>query len=95
MSAKDFNREGCPNCEEITKMRGDREKVQACTSSNFEGMIALIDPQTSWVGKWQRVSNYVRGIYAARVSGPLPDDVADELAARDITYRPRDQNTDD
>lgn len=77
-------------------------------------MIALVDPQTSWVGRWQRVctsthahlphiaelnfvllANYVRGIYAARVTGPLPEEVMDELSARGLTYRPRDQNTSD
>ncbi|KZS94027.1 transcription initiation Spt4 [Sistotremastrum niveocremeum HHB9708] len=95
LTPQDFRRTGCPNCDEITKMKGDSEKVTICTTANFEGMIALVDPQTSWVGRWQRVSNYVRGIYAARVTGPLPEEVMDELSARGLTYRPRDQNTSD
>lgn len=26
-----------------------------CTTSYFEGTIAMIEPQGSWVGKWQRI----------------------------------------
>jgi len=76
-------------------MRNDGERVELCTSNDFEGMIALIDPKDSWVGRWQRISNFTRGIYAARVSGTLPEEIQEELQAQGMTYRPRDQNTED
>lgn len=34
------------------KQNGDR--VEACTTSHFEGIIAVINPEKSWVAKWQR-----------------------------------------
>lgn len=41
----------------------------------FEGLISLANPTRSWVAKWQRLDGYVKGIYAIKVSGQLPDDV--------------------
>jgi transcription elongation factor SPT4 len=46
-----------------------------CTSQVFEGLIALQDPSKSWVAKWQRLDGYVKGVYATKVSGQLPDEV--------------------
>ena len=37
------------------------------------------------------VAKYVRGMYAVRVKGRIPDDVEAELENRGIKYRPRDQ----
>lgn len=38
-----------------------------------------------------RVAKYVRGMYAIRVRGRIPEDVEHELENRGIRYRPRDQ----
>ena len=55
----------------------------------FEGLIALSDPKKSWVAKWQRLDGYVRGVYATKVSGQLPDDVRAQLEDEyRITYIP-------
>ena len=40
---------------------------------------------TSWTAK------FVRGMYAVRVKGRIPEDVEAELESRGIKYRPRDQ----
>jgi len=53
--------------------------VENCTSQVFEGVIALANPGKSWVAKWQRLEGYVRGVYATKVSGQLPDDVRVQL----------------
>lgn len=37
--------------------------------------MTINDPATSWVAKWQRLDTYVRGVYALKVSGQLPDDI--------------------
>jgi transcription elongation factor SPT4 len=29
-----------------------------CTTTSFEGVIAAINPETSWVSRWQRTSAY-------------------------------------
>jgi len=34
---------------------------------------------------------YVRGMYAARVIGRIPEEIDDDIKARGMTYRPRDE----
>ncbi|KAF9268398.1 transcription initiation protein spt4 [Marasmius fiardii PR-910] len=91
MSGAEFRARGCPNCEEILQLKHSSDRISACTSVYFDGLIANIDPENSWVAKWQRTANYVRGIYAVRVKGRIPEDVEADLDARGIKYRPRDQ----
>ena len=42
-----------------------------------------------------RLAKYVRGMYAVRVKGRVPEDVEQELHDRGIRYRPRDQTDQD
>ncbi|XP_073983921.1 transcription elongation factor subunit spt4 isoform X1 [Rhodnius prolixus] len=51
-----FEFDGCDNCDEFLRMKNNRDNVYDCTSSNFDGMIALMSPEDSWVAKWQRVT---------------------------------------
>jgi len=69
--------------------------VQDCTSANFNGVIALTDPEKSWVAKWQRLDKYVAGMYAVQVIGQVPQDVITELTNRGIKYVPRDGSKED
>lgn len=65
--------------------------VSDCTSQVFEGLITLSDPKKSWVAKWQRIDKYVKGVYATKVSGILPEEVVDTVEAEGgIRYMPRD-----
>ena len=74
-----FLKEGCPNCEEFLRLQGSVDAIADCTSQVFEGLIALADPSKSWVAKWQRLDGYVRGVYATKVSGILPEEVVDTM----------------
>ncbi|ODM92348.1 Transcription elongation factor SPT4 [Orchesella cincta] len=85
-----FEFDGCENCDEFLRMRNNRENVYACTSSNFDGMIAVMSPQDSWVCKWQRIGTFTKGIYAISVSGKLPPGIVREMKSRGIRYRSRD-----
>ncbi|KAH6684196.1 Spt4/RpoE2 zinc finger-domain-containing protein [Tricladium varicosporioides] len=91
MTQTRFLREGCPNCEDFLHLAGSQDALLDCTSQVFEGLIALADPSKSWVAKWQRLDGYVKGVYATKVSGKLPDEVIavmeDEARLR---YVPRD-----
>ncbi|KIJ32334.1 hypothetical protein M422DRAFT_52905 [Sphaerobolus stellatus SS14] len=87
----DFKRYGCPNCEEILQLKSSPDRILSCTSGQFDGIIAVIDPENSWVARWQRTSKYVRGMYAARVTGRIPYEVEDEIAAQGLSYRARDE----
>ncbi|NXF13737.1 SPT4H factor, partial [Smithornis capensis] len=63
---------GCDNCETYLQMKGNREMVYDCTSSSFDGIIAMMSPEDSWVSKWQRISTFKPGVYAVSVTGRLP-----------------------
>jgi transcription elongation factor SPT4 len=87
-----FLKEGCPNCEDFLHLAGSMDAIIDCTSQVFEGLITLADPARSWVAKWQRLDGYVRGVYAIKVSGQLPDEIVaaieDEGRIRYIPYEP-------
>jgi len=36
-------------------MRGSHERVAECTSTIYDGMIAMMEPEESWVARWQRI----------------------------------------
>jgi transcription elongation factor SPT4 len=58
-------------------------------------MIAVTDPKTSWVARWQRVDRYVPGMYAVQVIGTLSKAWVAELAEAGMRYVPRDGSRDD
>ncbi|KAF7285502.1 transcription elongation factor subunit spt4 [Rhynchophorus ferrugineus] len=89
-SLDQFEVEGCDNCEEFLRMKSDKDKVFDCTSTNFDGMIAMMSPEDSWVAKWQRINRFCKGVYAISVSGRLPPGIVREMKSRGIVYRPRD-----
>ncbi|KAL6849791.1 transcription elongation factor spt4 [Amphichorda felina] len=86
-----FRDYGCPNCEEFLHLQGSQDQIESCTSQVFEGVISLADPSKSWVAKWQRLDNYVPGMYAIKVSGQLSDETRSMLEEEyRIQYIPRD-----
>ncbi|CAI5644248.1 unnamed protein product [Oreochromis niloticus] len=83
-----FEYDGCDNCESYLQMKGNREMVYECTSSSFDGVIAMMSPEDSWVAKWQRIGNFKPGVYAVSVTGRLPP--VRELKSRGVIYKSRD-----
>ena len=45
--------EGCPNCEDLLQLKSSPDAIAECTSAQFEGVITMGDPKTSWVAKWK------------------------------------------
>jgi hypothetical protein len=35
-------------------MKGTADRYTHCTTVYFDGVIAVVDPETSWVARWQR-----------------------------------------
>ncbi|KAI3643155.1 hypothetical protein MP228_012710 [Amoeboaphelidium protococcarum] len=85
-----FRRDGCDNCEQVLQMRDNMDRVYDCTSPNFSGVVSLMEPDDSWVARWQRLDKFTRGVYAVQVFGRLPGDIVEDLQERGIAYRPRD-----
>ncbi|KAK7062985.1 Transcription elongation factor SPT4 [Halocaridina rubra] len=79
-----FEMDGCDNCDEFLHMKHNRDQVYDCTSSNFDGFIALMSPEDSWVAKWQRINRCVRGMYAISITGRLPASVIRDMKSRGI-----------
>lgn len=40
-------------------MKSNKDNVYDCTSTNFDGLIAVMSPEDSWVCKWQRISKFI------------------------------------
>lgn len=87
LSSSNFQTSGCPNCP-FLELQGNNDAVQECTSAVFEGMIALNDPRTSWVAKWQRLTDYQPGVYAVKVVGTLNEDRIVEAQENGVKYFP-------
>eukprot|EP00386_Alphamonas_edax_P013174 GDKI01040780.1.p1 GENE.GDKI01040780.1~~GDKI01040780.1.p1 ORF type:complete len:135 (-),score=33.79 GDKI01040780.1:23-391(-) len=77
-TGKQFMEEGCPNCH-LIDYKGDRDKVQNCTTTNYSGLISLMQPKQSWVARYNKLTEHVPGCYAVHVSGDLPEAVQDDL----------------
>ncbi|ORX73697.1 transcription elongation factor SPT4 [Linderina pennispora] len=90
-----FRDRGCDNCETYIKMRGHPDTVTDCTSSTFDGCVALFKPDASWVAKFSHINSFVPGVYAAHVTGRIPEYIEDKLAQRGFTYHPRDGSAED
>ncbi|KAI6172804.1 Transcription elongation factor SPT4 [Aphelenchoides besseyi] len=83
-----FEEQGCDNCEHMLDLRGDPERVDICTSANFDGFIAVAEPDDSWVCRWQGIKTRKPGLYAISVSGTLPEHIVTELQGSRYHYRP-------
>ncbi|KAI9791939.1 MAG: transcription elongation factor spt4 [Peltula sp. TS41687] len=90
-----FVADGCPNCEEYLDMASAPDAVEECTSPVYEGLITLTDPTRSWVARWSRLDGYVRGTYAVKVVGTLPDEYVQRLEDKGVRYIPRDGSAGD
>ncbi|KAI8507216.1 transcription elongation factor SPT4-like [Branchiostoma floridae] len=82
--------DGCDNCEPYLQLKGNKDLVYDCTSSNFDGVVSMMSPDDSWVAKWQRINRFKPGCYAISTTGRLPPSIVRELKTHGITYRSRD-----
>ncbi|XP_069470943.1 transcription elongation factor SPT4 [Ambystoma mexicanum] len=85
-----FEYDGCDNCNTYIQMKGNRELVYECTSSSFDGVVAMMTFEDSWVARWQRISTFKPGVYAVSVTGRLPQGIVRELKSRGVVYKSRD-----
>lgn len=60
-----------------------------CTTSYFEGIIAMVEPDGSWVAKWQHIADFYPGMYAMEMIGELPEDVIEYCESEGIDYKAR------
>ncbi|XP_042547181.1 transcription elongation factor SPT4-A-like [Dipodomys spectabilis] len=82
-----FEYDGCDHCDAYLQVKANREMVYDCTSSSFDGIIAMMNPEDSWLSKWQRVSNFKSGVYTVSVTGHLPQGIVRELTSQGVAYK--------
>ncbi|KAJ8598143.1 hypothetical protein CTAYLR_007414 [Chrysophaeum taylorii] len=94
---KNFNQfyeHGCENCP-FLELPERQDRVERCTTSDFEGMFSMMKPEDSWVARWEGLTSFYPGIYALRIFGVLPDEVDAMLQDLQLTARatklPEDQ----
>ncbi|ORX44190.1 hypothetical protein PIROE2DRAFT_37838 [Piromyces sp. E2] len=90
-----FRANGCDNCDDVLHLKGHSARVLECTSPNFSGCIAMMQPERSWVARWQRIDKFTKGLYAIKVLGKLPEEIQEELEDKGIKYQPRDGSMQD
>lgn len=56
----------------------------------FDGIIAKMSPEGSWVSKWQCTSNFKPGVYVVSITGCLPQGIMQELKSGGVAYKSRD-----
>ncbi|CDR95414.1 transcription factor, putative [Babesia bigemina] len=78
MSEDQFFERGCGNCA-FLQMDGDRRRTLDCTSSNFSGLISIMDPQKSWAARFNNLGDVIPGCYAISVVGELPETIHDDV----------------
>lgn len=54
-------------------MRGNTDRVNTCTTAQFDGMTAIMNPKESWVARWKRVGMYMIYIYLLLATDSVAD----------------------
>ena len=81
-----FYAEGCENCP-FLELAERQDRVQSCTTSNFEGTVAMMKPQDSWVARWEGISRNLPGVYALSLEGEMPEQIMQFLRDKRISCR--------
>merc|ERR1719235_2129431 len=78
MTRGQFVELGCPqeSCKELD-MKQQEGRVMACTTGNFTGCIAIMNPK-GWVARFNGLDGVRPGCYALAVDGKIPDRILHE-----------------
>lgn len=81
-----FLASGCENCG-FFGMDGQRDRVADCTTPNFQSLLTVMDPASSWAAKWQHLNKKAAGAYALSIQGEPPQYVEDLMEDNGIALQ--------
>jgi len=81
-----FTENGCENCP-FLRLEEDRDSVQQCTTTSFEGVVSMINTKDSWVARWEKLGALYPGCYAIQANGVLPARIRRACDERGYAYR--------
>ena len=55
--------------------RAPKQRCSLCASRLPQGMVAVVDPKTSWCAKWTHLRHFVPGCYALAAPTALPQHI--------------------
>lgn len=76
-----FRDNGCENCPFF---KSHRFTYLDYTSANFESLISIIDPQSSWVALHLGVQYFIPGTYCRKIRDVLSEDMLYEVRKNGI-----------
>lgn len=86
---KSFNQfydQGCENCPFLS-LREDRDRINDATTTNFSGMISVMDSKGSWATRWSRLGKFVPGCYALTIYEEPTEEILSILEDHNIPYQ--------
>ncbi|KAG0436416.1 Transcription elongation factor SPT4 [Dictyocoela muelleri] len=87
-TSSDFKTNGCKNCQILSRGR-EHDFFLECTTSKYNGIIGMFNPEKSWVAKWQHINDKIPGFYSITVDGFLPEDYVNILHDNGKQYHNR------
>ena len=66
-----FYQDGCENCP-FLELADRQDRVASCTTANFEGVIAMMKPDESWVARWEGINRNLPGARPRRPPEEAP-----------------------
>ena len=86
-----FYNDGCENCV-FLGMKEDNARVKECTTGNYQGLVAMMRPKTSWVAKWQGLQRFCSGAYAMRVNAELSEELTEYCRSKNVPMFPSNED---
>lgn len=89
-----FYQDGCENCP-FLELADRQDRVNSCTTATFDGVVAMMKPDDSWIARWEGISRNLPGVYAMKLTGEMPPQIRQFLHDKRISCRATTAATDD
>mmetsp|Transcript_10820 Transcript_10820/g.37315 ORF Transcript_10820/g.37315 Transcript_10820/m.37315 type:complete len:121 (+) Transcript_10820:132-494(+) len=81
-----FFQDGCENCP-FLELAERQDRVASCTTASFDGVVAMMKPEESWIARWEGINRSLPGCYAMKLTGEMPEQIRQFLHDKRISSR--------